>query len=100
ERDAVVLAADELLAPAGEPGADDVVGQRRERVTHDRRVVLAVDDRNRALRHSLAVTSFSIRAVYFSNASVSSENWMIRSCPWYGYLRQIVTCWSTISITL
>ena len=27
------------------------------------------------------VTSPSIRAVYFSNARVSSENWMIRSCP-------------------
>ena len=76
ERHAVVLAAAELLRAAGEHGADEVVGQLGERVAHDRRVVLAVDHGDRP-RQRRVVTSPSIRAVYFSNSSVSVENWMI-----------------------
>ena len=71
--------------------ADHVVRQLGERVAHDRRVVLAVDDRECA-RHRRDVTSPSIRAVYFSNSSVSVANWMIFSCPWNGYLRHTSTC--------
>ena len=58
-----------------------------------------VDDAQSA-HQVLAVTSSSIRVVYFSNASVSVENWMIRSCPWNGYLRHTSTCRSVTSITL
>ena len=46
ERDAVVLAAAELLGAADEHRRDDVVGQLRERVADDGGVVLAVDDRD------------------------------------------------------
>ena len=90
ERDAVLLASAELLRAADEERPDEVVRQLAERVAHDRGVVLAVDQGDRA-RHRV-VTSPSIRAVYFSNASVSVENWMIFSCPWNGYLRQTSTC--------
>ncbi len=83
DRHAVLVPATQLLLAAGEPGAGDLVGQRRERVPDDGRVVLAVDHHERA-RHVRVVTSPSIRAVYFSNARVSVENWMIRSCPWNG----------------
>ena len=40
--------------------------------------------------HPRVVTSCSIRPVYFSYSNVSVENWMIRSCPWNGWRRQIV----------
>ena len=90
ERNAVVLAAAQLLRPADEERADEVVRQLGQGVAHDVGVVLAVDQGDRA-RHRV-VTSPSIRAVYFSNASVSVENWMIFSCPWNGYLRQTSTC--------
>src|SRR5437868_6353610 len=76
-----------------------VVRQLRERVAHPGRVVLAVDQRERP-HCDRVVTSPSILAVYFSNASVSVETWMIRSCPWNGYFRQTDTWWSQISITL
>ena len=99
ERDAVVRARPQLLGAAGEPGAHDLVRQPGERVADDGRVVLPVDHGDRAA-HDRVVTSFSIRAVYFSKASVSVENWMIRSCPWNGYLRQTETCLSSTSITL
>jgi hypothetical protein len=74
----VLLAAAELLLAAGEHGGDEVVGQLGERVANDRRVVLPVDhgDRPGQLRDE---SSPSIRAVYFSNSSVSVENWMMRS---------------------
>ena len=98
-RDAVVLAAAQLLAAAGQPERHHLVRQRRQRVAHHGRVVLAVADRE-STHHVLAVTSSSIRVVYFSNARVSVENWMIRSCPWNGYLRQTSTWRSVTSITL
>ena len=50
----------------------------RDDVPHDRRVVLAVDHRDRS--HG-ARTSSSIRSVYFSYSRVTVENWMIFSCP-------------------
>ena len=95
----VVLAATELLRAAGEHGGDEVVGQLGERVANDRRVVLPVDhgDRPAQIRDE---SSPSIRAVYFSNSSVSIENWMIRSWPWNGYRRQTDTCAPSTSITL
>ena len=52
----------------------------RRRTTSAR--MLAVDQRDRS--HRGAVTSPSIREVYFSYSSVSRSNWMIRSCPWNG----------------
>ena len=90
ERNAVVLASDQLLGAADEECRGEVVRQLGEGVAHDRGIVLTVDQGDRA-RHRV-VTSPSIRAVYFSNASVSVENWMIFSCPWNGYLRQTSTC--------
>ena len=54
----------------------------RERLAHHRRVVLPVDERDRP--HRGAVTSRSIRPVYFSCSPVDVSNWMIRSCPWKG----------------
>ena len=78
--------------------ADEVERQFGESVSHDVRVVLAVDERDRL--HECVVTSDSIRAVYFSKASVSVENWMIFSCPWKGYLRQTSTCAPVTSTTL
>ena len=83
ERDSVVVAAAQLLGPAHEQRRDDVVGQRRERIPHDRRVVLPVDQDDRPLGH-VERTSSSIFAVYFSYVFVSVENWMISSCPWNG----------------
>ena len=79
EWDAVVLSADQLLGSADEERPGEVVGQLDEGVAHDRGIVLTVDQGDRA-RHRV-VTSSSIRAVYFSKASVSVENWMIFSCP-------------------
>ena len=79
ERDAVVLAAPQLLGAAGHHRSDDVVRQLRERIAHDRCVMLAVDHCNRS--HVRDVTSDEIRPVYFSYSNVSVENWMIRSCP-------------------
>jgi hypothetical protein len=78
---------------------DELERKLLEGVAHGRDVVLAVDDRERALQLRV-VTSPSIRAVYFSNARVSVENWMIRSCPWKGYLRQTSTCGPETSIRL
>ena len=84
ERDAVVVVTRrELLRPADEQRADDVVRKRLERIAHDRRVVLAVDEGQSAFAH-VERTSSSIRAVYFSYVFVSVENWMIRSCSWNG----------------
>jgi hypothetical protein len=80
ERDAVVLSPTQLLRPADEQRPDDLVRQRGERVAHDRRVVLTVDENDRPGAHADR-TSSSIRAVYFSYVFVSVENWMIRSCP-------------------
>src|SRR5581483_6433819 len=85
ERDPVALVPAKLLGAAGEHGADELVGQLGERVADDRRIVLPVDDRDRAWSaQDRDESSPSIRAVYFSNSSVSVENWMIRSCPWNG----------------
>src|SRR4051812_30807241 len=101
ERDAVVTlsASAELLGPADEDRSLPLVRQRCERVAHPRRIVLPVDERDRA-RHRLAVTSLSIRPVYFSYSPVETSNWMIRSWPWNGYRRHTVTCEPSISTTL
>ncbi len=99
QRDAVLVVAAQLLGAPDEPRPAEVVRQGRQRVLHHRRVVLSVDDRQRA-GHDRVVTSPSIRAVYFSNARVSVENWMIFSWPWNGYLRQTSTCVPETSITL
>ena len=77
ERNAVVVVPVQLLRAADEVRADEVVRQLGEGVANDLGVVLAVDQGDRA-RHRV-VTSSSMRAVYFSNASVSVENWMIFS---------------------
>src|SRR5205085_9867156 len=79
DRNTVFLAAAELLRSAREPHAHHLVRQRSESVANHGRIVLAVDDDDRS--HRRAVTSPSIRAVYFSNSSVSTRNWMIFSCP-------------------
>ena len=97
ERHAVALAAAKLLCPADEQRTDELVRERCERGANHRRVMLPVDDRDRP--HG-ARTSSSIRAVYFWNSRVSVENWMIFSCPWYGYRRQTSTCACSTSITL
>ena len=99
ERDAVVLAAAELLRPADQVGRHELVRELLERVANGRDVVLAVDDGQRPLQLRL-VTSPSIRAVYFSKARVSVENWMIRSCPWNGYFRHTSMCGPDTSIRL
>ena len=96
--DAVVLSPAQLFGPAEEDGARDVMLQARECDPEDVGVVLPVDQRQGF--HCLLVTSFSIRVVYFSNSSVSAENWMIRSWSWYGYFRQTSTCLPSISIRL
>ena len=83
ERDAVVLATAKLLDPADEHRRHDEVVELLERLADDGRIVLAVDDRDRA-PHPLVVTSRSIFPVYFSYSNVSVENWMIRSSPWKG----------------
>ena len=79
---ALVVAA-QLLAAADEHGRDDEVVVLLERRSDDGRVVLAVDDRDRA-PHPRVVTSRSILPVYFSYSKVLVENWMIRSSPWNG----------------
>jgi len=83
ERHAVVVVTPQLLGPAHEQRADEVVRQRLERIAHDRRVVLPVDQDDGPLAH-VDRTSSSIFAVYFSYVFVSVENWMIRSCSWNG----------------
>ncbi len=98
ERHPVVLSSAKLLGPAQEHRSRDVVAQARERDPDHIRIVLAVDESQRP--HCLLVTSPSIRVVYFSNSSVSAENWMIRSWSWYGYFRQTSTCLPSISIRL
>ena len=91
ERHAVVLAAAQLLRAADEDARDELVRQLGERVAHDGGVVLAVDRPRRALTCASSPRPRSA-PVYFSNSSVSVENWMIRSCPWNGYRRQTSTC--------
>ena len=82
ERHAVVGTAAKLLGPADEDRAHPLVRQLGQRIAHDRRVVLPVDQRDGP--HRLVVTSRSIRPVYFSYSPVAVSNWMIRSCPWNG----------------
>ena len=98
ERHPVILAAAQLFRTPHEQRADELVRQGGKCVAHHGRVVLPVDHGQRT-RH-VGRTSPSIRAVYFSNSRVSVENWMIFSCPWYGYLRHTSTCPSAISIRL
>ncbi len=97
--DAVVRVAAKLLGAADQVRRDELVRELLERSAHDRRVVLAVDQGDR-LHHERVVTSSSIRPVYFSYSNVSSENWMIRSCPWNGCLRQTATWFPETSTTL
>ncbi len=70
-RQAVLLPTAELLSATDEDRSHEVERQLGQRVSDNVDVVLAVDERNRFHR---VVTSSSIRAVYFSNASVSVEN--------------------------
>ena len=72
--------------------------EARERDPDDVRIVLTVDQSQRL--HGGLVTSPSMRVVYFSNSSVSAENWMIRSWSWYGYFRQTSTWLPSISMRL
>jgi hypothetical protein len=65
ERDAVVRVPTQLLRAADEDGGHDVVRQVGEGVPDDGRVVLTVDDRERARGHVREVTSSSIAPVYF-----------------------------------
>ena len=99
EDDPVVRVVAQLLGAAHEVRGDEVVRQLLERRSHDRRVVLAVDQ-SQGARHERVVTSSSIRPVYFSYSKVSIENWMIRSCPWKGCLRQTATWLPDTSTTL
>ncbi len=98
ERHAVIEPAAQLLAPAHEYRPGPFVRKHRQRLTNDCRRMLPVDERDRP--HRFAVTSFSIRPVYFSYSSVSRSNWMIRSCPWNGYRRHTATCEPLTSTTL
>ena len=79
ERDAVVLAAAQLLGAADEHAGDDLVGQLDQSIPDHGGVVLPVDHGDGP--HERVVTSDSIRPVYFSYSKVSVENWMMRSCP-------------------
>ena len=100
QRDAVVrLVPTQLLRAADEHGGHHEVTELGERCLDDRRVVLAVHDRDHA-SHFRVVTSRSIRPVYFSYSYVSVENWMMRSSPWNGWRREIETWVPLISMTL
>ena len=99
DADAVVGVPAQLLGAADDVRRDEVVRELLERSLHDRRVVLAVDE-GQGAHHERVVTSSSIRPVYFSYSNVSSENWMIRSCPWNGCLRQTATWLPETSTTL
>ena len=99
DTDAVVGVPAQLLGAADDVRRDEVVRELLERSLDDRRVVLAVDECQGA-HHERVVTSSSIRPVYFSYSNVSSENWMIRSCPWNGCLRQTATWLPETSTTL
>ena len=99
DADAVVGVPTQLLGAADDVRRDEVVRKLLERSLDDRRVVLAVDEGERA-HHERVVTSSSIRPVYFSYSNVSSENWMIRSWPWNGCLRQTATWLPETSTTL
>ena len=98
ERHAVLLAAAQLLGAADEDARNDLVGQLHEGIPDHGGVVLPVDHGDGP--HERDVTSDSIRPVYFSYSKVSIENWMMRSCPWKGWRRQISTWLPVISITL
>ncbi len=98
ERHAVLLPATQLLGAADEDAGDDLLRQLREGVPDHGGVMLSVDHGHRS--HERAVTSDSIRPVYFSYSKVSVENWMMRSCPWNGCRRQMSTWLPVISITL
>jgi hypothetical protein len=60
--DAVLVVAAQLLRPSDQHGRRELVRELGQRVPHDRRVVLAVDHRDRPHR---VVTSRSMRRVYF-----------------------------------
>ena len=79
ERNAVVLAAAQLLGTADEYAGHDLVGQLDQSIPDHGGVVLPVDHGDGP--HERVVTSDSIRPVYFSYSKVAVENWMMRSCP-------------------
>ena len=99
EDDAVVRVVAQLLGASHEVRGDELVRELLERRSHHGRVVLPVYQ-SQGARHERVVTSSSIRPVYFSYSKVSSENWMIRSCPWKGCLRQTATWLPDTSTTL
>src|SRR5262249_39408430 len=99
ERHTVVRDAPQLLGSADEHHRHHLVHDLAERAPNHGRVVLAVDQNDRAA-HPRVVTSRSIRPVYFSYSSVSVENWMMRSWPWNGCRRETSTWRPVTSITL
>ena len=100
ERDPIpLIVASELLDATDEHRSHDDVLDLLQGGTDHGWVVLAVHDRDDS-PHPLVVTSRSIRPVYFSYSNVSVENWMIRSSPWNGCLREIDTWWPLTSTTL
>ena len=82
ERYPVVLSPAQLLVTSDQNGRDEVVRQLGERVTHDGRVVLAVDDGESP--HVRAVTSSSIAPVNFAYSRVSRANETSFTWPWNG----------------
>ena len=97
--DAVVGVLAQLLGSADDVRGDELVRQLLESRAHDGRIVLPVDQ-GQGASHDRVVTSSSMRPVYFSYSNVSSENWMIRSWPWNGCLRQTATWLPETSTTL
>ena len=100
ERNAVVLAAAELLGAADEDGRDDEVVELLERLARRPAGSARRRDRDARVSSSRSSPRGSILPVYFSYSKVSVENWMMRSSPWNGWRRQIDTWVPLISTTL
>ena len=85
ERHTEALTVAQLLRPAGEDRAHPLVRQLPERLP-DHVGACSPSISATASSHSsaAAVTSPSMRLVYFSYSSVSRSNWMIFSDPWNG----------------
>ncbi len=78
ERYARVEPVAQLLGAADHDRAHPLVRQRPQCIPHHGRVMLPVNERDGA-DHRFAVTSRSMRPVYFSYSPVDTSNWMIRS---------------------
>ena len=93
ERHAVVRLPAQLLGAAQEQRGDDMIVAARggDRRAHDRRVVLAVDQHERALRHWPPAAASCGGGVCFSYSKVWGENRIRRSRPWNGYFRYTPT---------